>query len=133
MRNNNYFDEDSKKRFHKVARIGTSALLVAGLTLAGLQASAGLSDYHVKDVHAEEYNEEEKVLLKKSESSGSKAKGYLDVSDVVEEVMPSIVSISTKSVQEVQDYFSMFGFRGGYAPINREYEVEGGGSGIIVG
>mgnify|MGYP000777286407 CR=1 FL=1 len=45
---------------------------------------------------------------------------------------PSIVSITTKSVQEVQNYFGMYGMYG-YAPQQQEQEVEGSGSGIIVG
>ena len=44
--------------------------------------------------------------------------------------MPSVVAITTKSVQEVQNYYSMFGSQ--YAP-SQEQEVEGSGSGIIIG
>lgn len=43
--------------------------------------------------------------------------------------MPSIVSITNKSVQEVQNYFSMFGY-GGQA---QEVESTSVGSGIIIG
>ena len=76
---------------------------------------------------------------KESDDSDSKddskekttAKGSLDVSDIVEEAMPSIVSITTKSVEEVQDYYGMFGQYGAYSPEQRE--VEGSGSGIIIG
>ena len=50
--------------------------------------------------------------------------GNLGVADVAENVMPSIVSITNKSVQEVR---SMFG-RG-----IREYESESCGSGIVIG
>ena len=55
----------------------------------------------------------------------------LDVSDIAEEVMPSIVSITNKSVQEVQNYFSMFGYGGQSQP--QLQETESRGSGIIVG
>ena len=44
--------------------------------------------------------------------------------------MPSVVAITTKSVQEVQNYYSMFGSQ--YAP-SQEQEVQGSGSGIIIG
>ena len=64
--------------------------------------------------------------------TGSIAKGSLDVSEIVSEALPSIVSITTKSVQEVQNYFGMYGMYG-YAPQQQEQEVEGSGSGIIVG
>lgn len=62
----------------------------------------------------------------------STTKGSLDVSDIAEEALPSIVSITTKSVQEVQSYYGMYGMYG-YAPQQQEQEVEGSGSGIIVG
>ena len=46
-----------------------------------------------------------------------------DVSDVVDKVMPSIVSITSMSVQEVQSFFG-----GTY-----EQTSEGAGTGIIIG
>lgn len=48
---------------------------------------------------------------------------------MAENVMPSVVAITNKSVQEMQNYFSMFGMGG--QP--QEQEVESSGSGIIVG
>ena len=45
--------------------------------------------------------------------------------------MPSIVAITNKSVQEVQDYFSQFGFGGQGQPQTQETESQG--SGIIIG
>lgn len=53
----------------------------------------------------------------------------IDVSDIVEVAMPSIVAITNKSVQEVESYFNMFGRGGGVT----EQEVESSGSGIIIG
>ena len=41
--------------------------------------------------------------------------------------MPSIVSITNRSVQEVQNYFSMFGYYGGQ-PQTQETESMGSGS-----
>ena len=61
------------------------------------------------------------------DTKSSDTKGSLDVSDVAEKAMPSVVAITTKSVQ---DYYSMFGSQ--YAP-SQEQEVEGSGSGIIIG
>lgn len=46
-----------------------------------------------------------------------------DVSDVVEKVMPSIVSITSMSVEEVQSYFGQ----------TYEQKSEGAGTGIIIG
>ncbi len=83
-------------------------------------------------------SKEQVTLLKsdkESDDSDSKeestAKGSLDVSDIVEETMPSIVSITTKSVEEVPSYYGMFGQYGAYSPEQRE--VQGSGSGIIIG
>lgn len=67
-----------------------------------------------------------------SENTDSTVKGSLDVSDIAAEALPSIVSITTKSVQEVQSYYGIYGMYG-YAPQQQEQEVEGSGSGIIVG
>ena len=67
-----------------------------------------------------------------SDSDSSTAKGSLDVSEIASEALPSIVSITTKSIQEVQSYYGMYGMYG-YAPQQQEQEVEGSGSGIIVG
>lgn len=49
---------------------------------------------------------------------------YSNVADVAEAVMPSIVAITNKSVQEVNNYF----FRRSF-----QYEATSAGSGIIVG
>lgn len=56
-------------------------------------------------------------------------RGNLDVSDIAESVMPSIVSITNKSVQEIKSYFSMFGY-GGQSQV---METESAGSGFIIG
>ncbi len=71
------------------------------------------------------------VLLKTTAVSGSSNTGSLDVSDITTSAMPSIVAITNKSVQEVQDYFSQFGFGGQGQPQTQETESQG--SGIIIG
>ena len=70
------------------------------------------------------------MLLKSESKSESAGKGSLDVSDIVEEAMPSVVSITTKSLQEVQEIYGIFGYQQGYST---QQEVEGSGSGIIIG
>lgn len=62
-------------------------------------------------------------------NGGSNTQGSLDVTAIANSVMPSIVSITNKSVQEVQNYFSIFGYGGQSQPI----ETESCGSGIIIG
>ena len=46
--------------------------------------------------------------------------------------MKSVVAITTKSVQDVQNYLGYYGF-GGSQGYTTQQEVEGSGSGIIVG
>lgn len=51
------------------------------------------------------------------------------VASVAEAAMPTVVAITSVSVQEIPSYFGAFGF--GYG--TRQYSSEGSGSGIIVG
>ncbi len=79
-----------------------------------------------KTEEEERSDEKEKVTTNKSAAVATplSSKGSLDVSDVAESVMPSIVSITNKSVQEVRSFFG-----GGI----HEYESVSAGSGIIIG
>lgn len=79
-----------------------------------------------KTEEEERSDEKEKVTTNKSAAVATQlsSKGSLDVSDVAESVMPSIVSITNKSVQEVRSFFG-----GGI----HEYESVSAGSGIIIG
>ena len=79
-----------------------------------------------KTEEEERSDEKEKVTTNKSAAVATplSSKGNLDVSDVAESVMPSIVSITNKSVQEVRSFFG-----GGI----HEYESVSAGSGIIIG
>ncbi|MBQ0026304.1 MAG: trypsin-like peptidase domain-containing protein [Lachnospiraceae bacterium] len=54
----------------------------------------------------------------------------LDVSDLVEATMPSLVSITNISVKEVQDIFGMWGFGGSGQPIKKE--ETSAGTGVII-
>ena len=134
MRNKN---EELKRKLKKAASISLCAVLAGGLA-AGTYTGVNYLTGYEQNVQAAS---EGKVELLKSEKKSddsqddskdeSTAKGSLDVSDIVEEAMPSIVSITTKSVEEVQNYYGMFGQYGAYSPEQRE--VQGSGSGIIVG
>ena len=68
------------------------------------------------------------VALSTVSDDGKDNSQSLDVSDVAAGVMPSMVSITNVSVQEVQSYLSLFGMG---QPLERE--VESTGSGIIIG
>ena len=132
MKNRN---EELKRKLKKAASISLCAVLAGGLA-AGTYTGVNYLTGYEQSVQAA--SKEQVTLLKsdkESDDSDSKeestAKGSLDVSDIVEETMPSIVSITTKSVEEVQSYYRMFGQYGAYSPEQRE--VQGSGSGIIIG
>ena len=132
MKNRN---EELKRKLKKAASISLCAVLAGGLA-AGTYTGVNYLTGYEQSVQAA--SKEQVTLLKsdkESDDSDSKeestAKGSLDVSDIVEETMPSIVSITTKSLEEVQSYYGMFGQYGAYSPEQRE--VQGSGSGIIIG
>ena len=126
-----------KKMMKKGATISLCAVLAGGI---GVGAYEGVNYFSgAQSVQAATDSSEKLTLLKSEKKSedteeadtkSSDTKGSLDVSDVAEEAMPSVVAITTKSVQEVQNYYSMFGSQ--YAP-SQEQEVQGSGSGIIIG
>lgn len=137
MKNRN---EELKRKLKKAASISLCAVLAGGLAAGTYTGVNYLSGYE-QSVQAA--SKEQVTLLKSEKSSddsdskddskdSSSNKGSLDVSDIVEEAMPSIVSITTKSVEEVQNYYGMFGQYGAYSP-SQEQEVQGSGSGIIIG
>lgn len=128
---------DKKRRF-AAAAAGTvlAATLAAGQvapftiyaegTKTQLNTSAQTEtaeDSTEADTEAQTETEEKKTYEKVGSTDTSKAAvTAVDVSDVVDAVMPSIVTVTEKSIQEVQDYFGQ----------SQKYEVEGAASGIIV-
>ena len=158
MMNNNHDDNDPKERMRKkvkkAAGIALCAVLAGGLAAGSFEGINTLTGWNSSTVEAAS-NSENKTLLqtkskknkdkdsdsKESDSKDEKsedtsdetaAKGSLDVSDIAAEGMKSVVSITTKSVQDVQDYLGYYGF-GGSQGYTTQQEVEGSGSGIIVG
>lgn len=129
-----------KKMAKKGAKVTLCAALAGGLLLGGYNGisyftegvqnvSASSDKTTLTMTKSEKKSKEKKNTEEKKETE---TKGSLDVSDIAAEAMPSVVSITTKSIQEVQNYYGMFGMYGGYAP-SQEEEVEGSGSGIIIG
>ena len=144
--------DNRNDKIRKIAKKGLTlslcAVLAGGLAagsfegvnkLAGWSGATTVEAASNKDETTLTYAKSEKKDADTSDSksdtgkdTGSTPKGNLDVSEIASEALPSIVSITTKSVQEVQNYFGMYGMYG-YAPQQQEQEVEGSGSGIIVG
>ena len=144
--------DNRNDKIRKIAKKGLTfslcAVLAGGLAAGSFEGVNKLSGWSgATTVEAASNKDETTLTYAKSEKkdadasdsksdtgkdTGSTAKGNLDVSEIASEALPSIVSITTKSVQEVQNYFGMYGMYG-YAPQQQEQEVEGSGSGIIVG
>ncbi len=116
-------------------RGSTSVLIV--IILLCIIVITGLVIWIVKydgtDDSSNTVEDNSKIELKHTESSTVKSDGvYItDVSEVVEEVMPSIVAITSKTVISSGRFGpSYYGYGGNNN--NRKYTTEGAGSGVIV-
>lgn len=115
----------------KMGTIALSAVLfgsVAGGTFQAVNYFAGSRT--AASTTTTQTTSNSSLLKAAATSSGSASTGTLDVSTIAKNAMPSIVSITNKSVQEVQNYFSMFGY-GAQTP--QTEETTSCGSGIIIG
>ena len=99
----------------KIGAVALSAVLfggVAGGVFTGVTYATGATA-KAQSIQTDSSSQETtKTTLQTTASSGStgsSASGQsLDVASIAKNAMPSIVAITNKSVQEVQDYFSMF-------------------------
>ena len=140
--NNEHRDNDPKERMRKkvkkAAGIALCAVLAGGLAAGSFEGVNAVTGWNSSKVEAASGKDNATLLQTKSnkkdksDSDSNKSKGSLDVSDIAEEGMKSVVSITTKSVQDVQNYLGYYGF-GGSQGYTTQQEVEGSGSGIIVG
>ena len=135
--------ERMRKTVKKAAGIALCAVLAGGLAAGSFEGVNALTGWNSSSVEAASSNKENTTLLQtksnkkdksdsSDESDSSKTKGSLDVSDIAAEGMKSVVAITTKSVQDVQNYLGYYGF-GGSQGYTTQQEVEGSGSGIIIG
>lgn len=146
--NNNEKKDKMKKMIKRGAGLGLCAVLAGGLAAGAYEGVNRLTGWNqpaevaaAEDAKLtltkKEKAEDDKTTsdTEKSENKkdgGTEVKGYLDVSDIAQEAMPSVVSITTKSIQEVEDYYGMFLYGYGYEQPEAR-EVQGSGSGIIIG
>lgn len=132
--NNKKNPKNSKKLAKKIGAITLSAVLFGSVAAGSFQAVnyfSPVSKTTNSSSQTSKSNSSSASLLKTTTTSDTSNKGSLDVSDITTSAMPSIVAITNKSVQEVQDYFSQFGFRG--QGQTQTQETESQGSGIIIG
>lgn len=128
----------------KVLAVVIAAVLfggVAGATVMWI-SNLGISNRTAEvqtEVQTEESESTEGSLIEKSSaaeeddavSSGDNGVAVLDVSGIVEDTMPQVVSITNTMLIEQQGYSSLFDYFYGNAE-TREYEVPASGSGVIL-
>ena len=131
-----YSGNGNKKKPHKntwpkkIAGVCACAVLfgaVAGVTFQGVSRIGGSKTTETTASTATATTLS--VVQPTASNSESASAQSLDVSSIAQSVMPSMVSITNVSVQEVQNYFSYY-FGGGQT---QTQEVTSAGSGIIIG
>ena len=147
MNNDNDPKERMRKKVKKAAGIALCAVLAGGLAAGSFEGINTITGWNSSTVEAASNKDNTTLLQTKSkkksadkksddkeskDDSESKTKGSLDVSDIAAEGMKSVVAITTKSVQDVQSYLGAYGFVGSQG-FTTQQEVEGSGTGIIVG
>ena len=130
-------NKNAAKWAKKIGAVALSAVLfggVAGGVFTGVTYATGATA-KAKATQTESDSSQQTTTTKlqtataSTSTASSTSSGSKDVTSIVQSAMPSIVAITNKSVQEVQNYFSMFSRGGG----TQEQEVESQGSGIIIG
>lgn len=94
--------------------------LIAGGTMFGVNAAG---NYLAGNDSSSDEVGQTQTTASDSNSSSSDGSGQGTVAEVAKNAMPSVVTISTMSVEEMRSFF------GG----TQQYEVEGAGTGVIVG
>lgn len=130
-------NKNAAKWAKKIGAVALSAVLfggVAGGVFTGVTYATGATA-KAQATQTESDSSQQTTTTKlqtataSTSTASSTSSGSMDVTSIVQSAMPSIVAITNKSVQEVQNYFSMFSRGGG----TQEQEVESQGSGIIIG
>ena len=119
-RNNN----KKKKNNNIYDKLFIGILITVIIILLGLLIASFIGNSNI--IEKENKVDNSNVEIKYSEVVTDVKTGiYItDVSDVVDNVMPSIVSITSKTLVQSNSYFPWYG--------TQEYETEGAGSGIII-
>ena len=125
----------------KVIAIIAAAVLfggIAGATVVGVTYVSGVGDKIAQTSETAQDSQEQESTAADENSTADNNKqstvhnnNALDVSDIVEEAMPQVVSITNTMVIKQQGYSSIFDYiyGGGYT---QEYESDAAGSGVIL-
>lgn len=129
---NQYKQMKPKRRgIRRIGALALSAVMFGGIAGLAFNSVSNINRQSTEAAEQEKTETNKAGVVQTSTSSGTQMNesSTLGVTDIAEAVMPSIVSITNKSVAEVQEYYGMFGGRG----YIEEQEVESAGSGIIIG
>lgn len=114
------------KKFAVCAALAVVFGLIAGITFQGVNAISnqikGRNEQKQVEIPATETTADVAVADTTPSAQSTASAGNYSVSDVAANAMPSVVSISNLSVQQIQSFFGV-----------EQYESESSGSGIIVG
>lgn len=114
-----------KKKFMKkaVSLVASAAVFgcVAGGAFIGVNKAYDYIFYDEAKENASSSPEEKKIVT--TTTSANTTATVTDITNVVKNVMPSVVSITSKATETTQNFFGQA----------YQYETEGSGSGIIVG
>lgn len=117
---------NSKKFVKKAVSLVASAAVfgcVAGGAFIGINGVANYVFYDEAKESAASVSQSEEKKVVATTTSANTSTTVTDVTNVVKNVMPSVVSITSKATEVTQNFFGQA----------YQYETEGSGSGIIVG
>ena len=142
--NGNNGDKKKKNKLPVVIAVAAVTVLVGVSCIMGIFAVANSNSKNGKSTidsilsqgetkEGETYNDIGSTNTNKSGSSSSGAVTVTDVSGVVDNTMPSVVAITSKTLIESNSYDSIYDYYfGGGNNRKQTYEQEAAGSGIIV-
>lgn len=122
-----YVEKSTKKSFWNKNKTAIIVIICILASLLVLGISIARSNLFSEFKEFVESKSKEKVELKHTDSLTVKSDGvYItDVSEVVDEVMPSVVAITSKTIINSGNFGPFFGG-------NNSYTTEGAGSGVII-
>ena len=119
--------------------------LLAGGTMVGVNVAAHNAMPELFANEDEDLNQNSDFAIEETKEESSDAKSdisgskyttgqaaVLDVSDIVEQAMPQVVSITNTMLIKQQGYGSLFDYFYGGGAVQQEYEVPASGSGVIL-
>lgn len=125
-----YSQRKRRNAYKRLMSLALSAVLFGGISAGTFHGVSQLLYQEENLVSAESISSSGAVLTSLASTSYSSTRYGMDVSDIAAAALPSVVSITNISVQEVQSFFNRFGPNG--AGQTQLEETTSCGSGIII-